>query len=329
MNILLPDVLDTSDNIEREVFGSNASIVFGKSTKSEDISDEIWSNCDAVLAWDVMKFDALLIRKLKKCKVIVRVGAGFDNVDLVETKKNNIVVCNVPDYGTEEVADHTIALLLYLVRGLQEYTNRIRRKDWNRRNPMVFRLDKRVMGIIGLGRIGTATAMRAKAFGMQIIFYDPYVKDGYDKALSIKRVDSLKDIAGIADVISIHTPLTTETLGMISDEFFACVKKNPILINTARGPIVDISALERAMKKGVIKAAGLDVLSIEPSDSSQKIIVDYENDTEWLSGRLIVTPHCAFYSSESIVELRRKACLEALRVLKGERARNCVNNFYG
>ena len=171
--------------------------------------------------------------------------------------------------------------------------------------------------------------MRAKAFGMQIIFYDPYVKDGYDKALSIKRVDSLKEIAGIADVISIHTPLTTETLGMISDEFFACVKKNPILINTARGPIVDISALERAMKKGVIKAAGLDVLSIEPSDSSQKIIVDYENDTEWLSGRLIVTPHCAFYSSESIVELRRKACLEALRVLKGERARNCVNNFYG
>ena len=328
MNILIPDVLSEPADIEAEIFGSDADIIVGEATSHKDITDEIWMNCEGILAWDVIDYNAELISKLKKCKVIVRVGVGFNNVDLMAAKKKKIVVCNVPDYGTGEVADHAIAFLLSLCRGLPEYTRRLMNREWNRFNPMAERLDKKVMGIIGLGRIGTATAMRAKAFGMKIIFYDPYIKDGVDKALNFTRVDTLQEIAEFSDVISIHTPLTSETHSMIDEKFFGLVKKEPIILNTARGLIIDLSALEQTMRKGIVKAAGLDVLPVEPSDDSQQLIVDYENDEEWLKGRLVVTPHIAFYSPQAYEEMRKKAAQEALRVLNGEKARNCVNNFY-
>ena len=328
MNILIPDVLSEPADIEAEIFGSDADIIVGEATSHKDITDEIWMNCEGILAWDVIDYNAELISKLKKCKVIVRVGVGFNNVDLMAAKKKKIVVCNVPDYGTGEVADHAIAFLLSLCRGLPEYTRRLMNREWNRFNPMAERLDKKVMGIIGLGRIGTATAMRAKVFGMKIIFYDPYIKDGVDKALNFTRVDTLQEIAEFSDVISIHTLLTSETHGMIDEKFFGLVKKEPIILNTARGLIINLSALEQTMRKGIVKAAGLDVLPVEPSDDSQQLIVDYENDEEWLRGRLVVTPHIAFYSPQAYEEMRKKAAQEALRVLNGEKARNCVNDFY-
>ena len=328
MNILIPDVLSEPADIEAEIFGSDADIIFGEATSHKDITDKIWMNCEGILAWDVIDYNAELISKLKKCKVIVRVGVGFNNVDLMAAKKKKIVVCNVPDYGTGEVADHTISLLLSLGRGLPEYTRRLMNRDWNTLNPMAERLDKKVMGIIGLGRIGTATAMRAKAFGMKIIFYDPYIKDGVDKALNFTRVDTLQEIAEFSDVISIHTPLTSETHDMINEEFFGLVKKEPVIINTARGPIIDLSALEKAMREGIVKSAGLDVLPVEPSDDTQQLIVDWENGEVWIRDRLIITPHCGFYSQAALLELRQKAAREILRVINGKRARNCVNNYY-
>jgi phosphoglycerate dehydrogenase-like enzyme len=221
-----------------------------------------------------------------------------------------------------------MALLLSLVRGLPEYTRRVKLRDWDRHNSMPFRLRDKVMGIIGLGRIGTAAAIRSKAFGMKVIFYDPYINDGYDKALGVERMRSLADIARVSDIISLHTPLTQETEGMLNDSFFAHVNRKPVIINTARGPIIDIAALEKAMRAGVVKAAGLDVLPIEPSDDSQQLIVDWEKDEEWISGRLLVTPHVSFCCPEAFEEMRRKAAMEALRVLNGEKAGNCVNSFY-
>jgi len=200
-------------------------------------------------------------------------------------------------------ADHAMALLLSFSRGLHEYTRRAQQRDWSRENDMPFRLNNKVLGIIGLGRIGTATAMRARAFGMRVIFYDPYIRDGYDKVLGLERVESLNKIAERSDVISIHTPLTHETLGMINEEFFKYVKKGAIVINTARGAIIDITALEKAMRTGIIRSAGLDVLPVEPPDESQRLIVEWENGKDWLSGRLIVTPHVAFYSPEAREEI--------------------------
>lgn len=328
ITVLLPDVMTTGIEIEREIFGPEADIILGQAIQTDAISDKIWTNCDAVLAWDNMEYNAMLIKKLVKCKVIVRVGVGFDNVDLAEAKKSNIVVCNVPDYGTGEVADHAMSLLLSFSRGLPLYTERVKRRDWARHNDMTFRLDQSVMGIIGLGRIGTATAMRAKSFGMKVVFYDPYINDGLDKALGITRADTLNEIAENADVISLHVPLTHETKDMLNEEFFNQARKNPVIINTARGSVIKLPDLEEAMREGRVRAAGLDVLPVEPSDNSQQLIVDWENDEEWIRGRLIVTPHSAFYSPTSIVEIRKKACLEALRVVRGEKARNCVNAFY-
>ena len=325
MKILIPDVIKPPADIEIEIFGLEADIITGEATHSEMISDEIWKECNAVLAFDQLDYNKELLSKMSSCKVIVRVGVGYDNVDVVDAKNKNIIVCNVPDYGTEEVADHTMALLLSLVRGLPEYTRRVKLRNWNRHNSMPFRLRDKVIGIIGLGRIGTATALRSKAFGMKVIFYDPYINDGYDKALGVERVSLLEDIARESDIISLHTPLTHETKGMINDSFFAYVNRKPIIINTARGHIVEIAALEKAMREGVVKAAGLDVLPLEPSDDSQQLIVDWEQDEEWLRGRLLVTPHVSFCCPEAFEEMRRKAAEEALRVLNGGKAKNCVN----
>ena len=325
MKILIPDVIKPPADIEIEIFGLEADIITGEATHSEMISDEIWKECNAVLAFDQLDYNKELLSKMSSCKVIVRVGVGYDNVDVVDAKNKNIIVCNVPDYGTEEVADHTMALLLSLVRGLPEYTRKAKMRDWNRHNSMPFRLRDKVIGIIGLGRIGTATALRSKAFGMKVIFYDPYINDGYDKALGVERVSLLEDIARESDIISLHTPLTHETKGMINDSFFAYVNRKPIIINTARGHIVEIAALEKAMREGVVKAAGLDVLPLEPSDDSQQLIVDWEQDEEWLRGRLLVTPHVSFCCPEAFEEMRRKAAEEALRVLNGGKAKNCVN----
>jgi len=327
MNILIPDVLRDPANIESEIFGTDADIIVAKATNHKDIADEVWSNCDAILAFDQITYDKELISNLTKCKVIVRVGVGYDNVDLYEAKNKDILVCNVPDYGTEEVADHTMGMLLSLLRGLPEYTRKVQQRNYSRENNMPIRLRGKILGVIGLGRIGTATAVRAKAFGLKIIFYDPYIKDGIDKALDFIRVDTLQEIAEHSDVISIHTPLTSETHEMLDEKFFGVVKKEPTILNTARGPIIDLSALEKHMRNGTVNAAGLDVLPIEPSDDSQRLIVDYENDEEWLRGRLVVTPHIAFYSPQAYEEMRRKAALEALRVLNGEKARNCLNDF--
>ena len=325
MFVIISDVLKTAPDIEQKVFGVDTEILVAGKTHSNQISDENWKKCDAILAWDQIEYDATLLEKMRNCKVIVRVGVGYDNINSLKARELGIKVCNVPDYGTEEVADHAIGMLLSLARGLPDYINRARNGDWSRTHEMPFRLRGLTMGFIGVGRIGTATLMRARAFGMNIVFYDPYVNDGYEKALGVDRVDTLEDLAKIADIVSINTPLSEETNKMIGRKFFSVLKPGAIVINTARGPIIDLEALKEAMLNNIVRAAGLDVLPVEPSDDSQTLIRAWEKSEPWIKDRLIVTPHVAFYSPESYEEMRRKAAEEALRVVLGEQARNCVN----
>jgi lactate dehydrogenase-like 2-hydroxyacid dehydrogenase len=265
---------------------------------------------------------------MKRCRVIVRAGIGYDNIDILEAKKRNIVVCNVPDYCTEEVADQTVAFILSLVRALPEHAEEVKKGRWKRKSPMTYRIKGKVLGIIGLGRIGSAVARRATGFGLEIVFYDPYIKEGYDKVFDARRVDTLDDLARISDIVSVHAPLTEETRGMINEAFFAKAKKGMVFVNTARGPIAELNALEKAMREGTVMAAGLDVLDVEPPDGTRKLITDYMNGAEWLKGRLIVTPHSAFYSHEAMDEVRLKSAQEAKRVLQGEMPRNCVNDLF-
>lgn len=326
--ILIPDRISIPD-VEKEVFGDDFEIISPCSTNALDIDDNIWSNADAILAWHDLMYNEEIIEKLTSCKVIVRVGVGYDNVDLEATKRRKIIVCNVPDYGTNDVADHTIALMLSLARGIERYNHEVKynnRWEWNIDGGLR-RLTGSTLGIIGLGRIGTATVLRAKAFGMNITFYDPYVPAGKDKALQITRVDLLYDLLERADIVSIHTPLTDETKTMVNKEFFNNIKKKTIIINTARGQIIELDALYHALRNNAIKAAGLDVLPQEPPDKNHPLIKAWQNDEDWLKGRFIITPHSAFYNKESYIEMRKKAAEEAQRVLEGVEAKNRVDNF--
>ena len=186
VTILIPDRIDNAD-IEKEIFDSRFKIIVKNASKESEISDVIWEKAEGILAWHDIHYDKNLISKLKICKVIVRVGVGYDNVDLNAASKKGIIVCNVPDYGTDDVADHTWGLILSLERGIIKFNSSVLNKgpwDWKLGEGLE-RIQGKSIGIIGLGRIGKAMAIRAKAFGMNVLFYDPYISQGIEKSLNL------------------------------------------------------------------------------------------------------------------------------------------------
>lgn len=323
--VLIPDRLEPPADIEKEVFGRQAEILLCQARDSRQIDPQYWNNCDAVLAWHDLVYDQALLSQMQKCKVLVRVGVGYDNVDLKAAEQMGIAVCNIPDYGTEDVADHAMALMLSLLRGIEAYHKAARNGSWEwTAAPALRRIQGLKLGIIGLGRIGTAVALRARAFGLNIGFFDPYKQDGYEKALGIRRFPNLSDLAAESDIVSIHTPLTPETENLVDHHFVATCKSGVILINTSRGKVVDTDALATGLMENEIAAAGLDVLANEPPDSRHPLINAWQQQENWLNGRLIITPHAAFYNQDSVREMRRKAAQEALRVLQGNAPRNRI-----
>ena len=328
MDILIPDRVFSDVSIEQEVFGPRFRILAHGAVHSNEIPDDIWERAVAVLAWHDLDYDRCLLAKLRSCRVLVRVGVGFDNVDVAAAAEQQIIVCNVPDYGTEDVADHAMALLLSLARGLPAFNDRVREDptawDWSVGGDLR-RLRGSTLGIVGLGRIGTATALRAKPFGINVQFYDPYVRDGQDKALGLTRHESLDELLASSDLLSLHVPLTRETRGMVDQAFLDSLRPGSILVNTARGGIVDLDAIYAALRDDRLRAVGLDVFPEEPPKPDHPLLRDWRNREEWLAGRVLVTPHAAFYCRESVEEMRRKAAQEALRTLEGRTPRNCVN----
>jgi phosphoglycerate dehydrogenase-like enzyme len=231
-----------------------------------------------------------------------------------------IAVCNVPDYGTEEVADHSITLALALLRNILHYSEQTRKGgwDWKAGEGKLRRLSELTFGIIGLGRIGTAVALRAKAFGFRVLFYDPYLSRGVEKSLGIKRADRLDDLLKISDVVSLHCPLTDETRGFIDHREFDAMKEGVYLVNTARAGIVEVSALKKFMKNKKVAGAGFDVAPSEPP-------ADEEFET---LENLILTPHAAFYSVESFIECRRSSALVVRKYFDEKKILNLVNREY-
>jgi len=324
--ILIPDRIKENIEIEKKVFGAGYNIIAKGCVDINEIPLDIWKSADAILAWHEIKYDAELISQLVNCKVIVRVGVGYDNVDLEAAKKNKIVVCNVPDYGTNDVADHTIALLLNLSRGIKAYNDEIKNNfswDWDSIG-LLRRLNGQKIGLIGLGRIGNAVAIRAKAFGLNVSFFDPYLSIGIEKVFGYNRYFNILDMISSCDIVSFHAPLNKETINMADDIFFSNMKKGSILLNTARGDIVNLHSLYKALKQGVVKMAGLDVLECEPPDTTHPLISAWRKGDEWIKNRLILTPHAAFYNNESYIEMREKAAKEAKRVLDKKPALNRI-----
>lgn len=285
-------------------------------------------DADALLVFHTVKISIASIRRLKKCRAIVRCGVGYDNVDLAAAGEKGIYVCNVPDYGVDEVADHAMALMLGCARGLRFTEHRLRKTmaPWSIRvlQPLQ-RLAGATFGVIGLGRIGTATAMRAKAFRMRVVACDPYIPDGMDKALDVALI-SLDELMAVSDVVSVHTPLTEETLKIVGAPQLAKMKPHAILINTARGKCVDVQALTESLREGKIGGAGLDVLPDEPPEVNEPILKLWQREEPLVN--LLITPHSAFYSEHSLEEMRVKAAEEVRRILLGERPHNVVNREF-
>ena len=210
-------------------------------------------DADAVMMYHNLAVTRRTIERLDRCRLIVRCGVGIDNVDHGFARERGIAVANVPDYGTEEVADSAIGMLLTLARGIHQYNTRLRHHP----DPWMYtvagtlrRLRGRTFAIVGLGRIGTATAIRARALGMDVAFLDPFKQDGYDKSLGVRRVESLRELLEGAAVLSLHCPLTDETRGLVNAETLAWMPPGGYLVNTARGAIVDTSAIPRRSPRG-------------------------------------------------------------------------------
>ena len=280
-----------------------------KSASADDIL-AVARDADAILV-TYAKLDAALIGQLTRCKAIGRFGLGVDNIDLVAAKAKGIAVNYVPDYCIREVSDHAMALLLALIRKIPLSNKVVQAGRWEM--PVVVpirRIEGTVLGLIGFGNIPRLVAAKAQAFGIKVQAYDPFAKPDAFRAARVESVD-LDVLLKSSDYVSVHAPLLPETRGMLNEAAFLKMKKGALLVNTARGPLVDEAALVAALDTGHLGGAALDVVATEPL-AKDSALLGRDN--------VIVTPHTAFYSVEALEELQTKCASDVARVLSGEKA---------
>jgi D-3-phosphoglycerate dehydrogenase / 2-oxoglutarate reductase len=271
--------------------------------KSQRLRDDQLRKAEAVLV-NVTPVDGALLDRCPRCRVVVTYGVGYDHIDLDEARRRRVVVANVPDYCTDEVADHTVAMLLALARQIPAGDEMVRTGGWGVQGlGPIRRIKGRTLGLIGFGRTGRAVAVRARGFGLRVIAYDPFVSRGGEAAT---MVASLRGLLREADFVSLHAPLRPETVQLIDEHALSLMKPGAVLINTSRGGLVDIDALIRALDQGSLAGAGLDVYPQEPPAAAQLDRSD-----------LVLSPHSAYYSAEAIVELKRSAAQAVAVVLTG------------
>ena len=250
-----------------------------------------------------------MINQFEQCRIIARTGIGIDTIDLDVATTKGIVVTNVPEYCEDEVSDHAMALLLALARNVTRGNAQVHGGEWAlaKLKPM-FRLRGRTVGLVGFGKIPRLVAAKAQAFGLNVVAFDPYIEPSDAASLGVELL-SLEELMANSDFVSIHTPLTPETRHMIGADVLAGMKPEAMLINTARGGLVDVDALADALDAGSLAGAGLDVLPDEPPTADLRLM-DRDN--------VILTPHTAFYSEQSMIDLQAKAAQQVALVLAGE-----------
>lgn len=325
--VVITDFISGSLEPEQQVLGDIADVIALDAYREEELVAHV-EDADALMVYHMLALTADTIARLKRCKLIVRCGVGYDNVDRALARERGIPVANVPDYGTEEVADTAIGMLLALARGISMLNVRLleRHEPWKYTQVAPLpRLRGRVLGIVGLGRIGSAAALRGKALGMQVVFYDPFLEDGWDKALGIEREDDFDRLIARSHVLSLHCPLSDETHHLIDAAAIAKLPRGAIVINTARGAVVDAAAVPAAIASGQLAGAGFDVLEHEPPPASDPLVQAWRDPHHAAHYRVIINPHSAFYSEEGLRDMRTKGSQACRRALLGLPLRNVVN----
>ncbi len=331
--ILYPDSMALDGQAtEHDEAGGRAEVVAYPGRDRSDVPEADWARVDALVTGLHLPIDEEVIDGLGQCRVITRIGVGYDLIDTRAAGRRGIAVCNVPDYGTTEVADHALALLLAFARGIVQFNERfIQSEDpvWDYSlSPTVTRIAGKRLGVIGLGRIGTASAMRAKGFGLHVSAYDPHIPDGQELALGVERFRDLHQMLAVCDFVTIHCLANEETAHLIDRAAVAAMKPGAVLVNTARGSIVDLDAVQWGLESGHLGGAGLDVFAEEPPSAKHPLLRAWRAREDWVRDRLVITPHAAFYSAEGFDFLRRKALRTCLDYLEDGTLNNCVNTQY-
>jgi D-3-phosphoglycerate dehydrogenase len=300
---VFPDLVPT----EEVLAGVGAELALSESGSADDIL-AVARQADAVINC-FARLPGEVIEQFERCRVIARTGIGVDTVDIDVASAKGILVTNVPEYCEDEVSDHAMALLLALARGVTRGNTQVHGGGWalGEIKPM-FRLRGRRLGLVGFGKIPRLVAAKAQGFGIEVRAYDPYVSADDASKLDVGLV-SLDELFETSDYISVHAPLTDETRHMIGADAFDKMKPEALLVNTARGPLVDVDALAAALDEGKLAGAGLDVLPDEPPPADSALFG---------RGNVILTPHAAFYSEESMVDLQAKAAQQVALVLSGQ-----------
>lgn len=304
--VCLTDQVFPDVTIERGLLAAaRATLVVARGNPAEVVAQA--RDADGLLS-TYLPLDSTTISQFKRCRVIARYGVGTDNIDLTAAERAGIVVTNVPDYCVEEVAAHTLALILSLVRRIPEGAAQVRSGGWGLGGLRpIERISDTALGLVGFGRIGQRVARAAREVGFRVLAYDP----GIDVAavgsdLGVAATD-LASLLRKSDVVSLHLPLTPQTRGLVNAAALQQMRPQAVLINTARGPLVDLAALLEALRAGRLRGAALDVLPQEPPNQ------DYAD----IPG-LLITPHMAYYSEAAIRESQHKAATQVVKVLTGQ-----------
>ena len=318
------------DSVEQRVYGPDVRVVFPPAPTASltDLSD---ADCAAAEGLMILRFKvtAADLKRFPRLRAVCRMGVGYDNLDRAAAADRQIMVLNVPDYGTTEVADHAMALALSLRRGLLLHHEAQRASPpavWRYvDDPLVRRSSVQTFGIVGMGRIATAVALRAKAFGFRVVFHDPYLPNGVELGLGIERAGTLEALLEQTDTLSVHAPLTRDTRGLLGLRQLSLLPKGAVVVNTARGPIIDIDALATLLKSGHLAGVGLDVVPVEPPvEPAPELLRAYRAREDWTLGRLIITPHSAFYTPQAWDDIRSKSAETMRAALLGPRPQNVI-----
>ncbi len=280
--------------------------------------EEFGKEAIAVVCQVGFPIDSELINELTNCKVICSFGMGFNQIDLQAASDKNIYVCNVPDYCAEEVADHTLALSLSLLRRLFHYNKNVKNGIWDPTDTEpIHRLSNTIIGLLGFGQIARNVAQKFKAFGVTIIAYDKFVDDKIFEEYGVTRV-SFDELLERSNLLSLHVPLTDETRNMLNYEQLKKLPKGAFVVNTCRGGVIVEDDLVKLIKEKHISGAGLDVLLSEPPEKDHELIQLDE---------VIITPHAAYFSIEAEEQMQRETAWNVVKVVQNESPKNIVNKL--